>query len=478
MKHKKFLHVNIYLLFAVIKLFSQQEPNFNFELKNGGIFEFIRLQNSNKLICVESIGNLRNPAHRLSRWNIDGTIDNSFSNNNMMFKGEMRQMEVLPNGNIVILGTFTNVNNLVVEKSFILISKEGDEIQYIDVNDFDFHEPRGVFLYPLGEYILLHNIYSFTGEDHSEYRKSYLLDMDFKPLAGFAIDYEKLQEMDYILNIYFAALLEDKLYIVLEKKGSKNKAIIRLNPDGSIDNTFNKIELEHGEIAGIVIHNNKLIIGGSFYLPERHIWARVSRYSLNGILDESFIGINYDKIPNNIKQILKKSACNVLYITDNNFLIFAAGDALFKLSSKNQQEYIQMYRHGAQKIDNFIPIDEDDVFIEFNYVDMTKNYNIININELFFDEPFIIRMAKNGIPQERDIASVYRRRIDEMNSDERRLLRNAVFALYGYKFKSTDLFDYYSQFDWYNPNIIDASIIELSNSQQELVEYILSIQNQ
>jgi len=41
--------------------------------------------------------------------------------------------------------------------------------------------------------------------------------------------------------------------------------------------------------------------------------------------------------------------------------------------------------------------------------------------------------------------------ISLLNRSELRILRNTIFARYGYIFKSQDLTDYFSQFDWYRP---------------------------
>ena len=55
-----------------------------------------------------------------------------------------------------------------------------------------------------------------------------------------------------------------------------------------------------------------------------------------------------------------------------------------------------------------------------------------------------------------------------------RLLRNTVYAQYGYAFKSKDLQDYFSQFDWYipDPNLKMEEIV-LTKEEKKFIEEIL-----
>lgn len=56
-----------------------------------------------------------------------------------------------------------------------------------------------------------------------------------------------------------------------------------------------------------------------------------------------------------------------------------------------------------------------------------------------------------------------------LDSYELRLLRNAIYAMHGYRFNSYDLQEYFSNFSWYTPNYTDVthmlSQTELNNIQ-------------
>lgn len=54
-----------------------------------------------------------------------------------------------------------------------------------------------------------------------------------------------------------------------------------------------------------------------------------------------------------------------------------------------------------------------------------------------------------------------------LSKSELRILRNMIYAKHGYKFKSQDLFDFFSKFEWYKPRYsnVDAmlSVVDLEN---------------
>lgn len=57
--------------------------------------------------------------------------------------------------------------------------------------------------------------------------------------------------------------------------------------------------------------------------------------------------------------------------------------------------------------------------------------------------------------------------IEDLPPRKLRILRNAIFAIHGYKFRSDDLTEYFSRFDWYTPVAADVtssfSFIEKKN---------------
>ena len=60
-----------------------------------------------------------------------------------------------------------------------------------------------------------------------------------------------------------------------------------------------------------------------------------------------------------------------------------------------------------------------------------------------------------------------------------RLIRNTVYAQYGFDFNSMDLKEYFSQFDWYMPNPnLKLDDIKLSKEEKEFIELILKMEEE
>jgi len=77
-----------------------------------------------------------------------------------------------------------------------------------------------------------------------------------------------------------------------------------------------------------------------------------------------------------------------------------------------------------------------------------------------------------------DYAWLSQRRVTESDlrgksKAELRILRNAIFARHGYKFKSADLMTYFKRFSWYHPQSSDVSA-QLSSLEQSNVQFIKS----
>ena len=72
--------------------------------------------------------------------------------------------------------------------------------------------------------------------------------------------------------------------------------------------------------------------------------------------------------------------------------------------------------------------------------------------------------------------------ISEMTSANLRLLRNEIFARHGYIFKSQELTDYFSQFDWYQPVLksdqIDSELTKIDRYNISLINSLEGIKKQ
>lgn len=66
------------------------------------------------------------------------------------------------------------------------------------------------------------------------------------------------------------------------------------------------------------------------------------------------------------------------------------------------------------------------------------------------------------------------RELKDLSAEDLRLLRNSFFAVHSYLFKSKDLSDYFSLFDWYIPNQeIDSEEILFNEWEERLLQQVL-----
>lgn len=66
--------------------------------------------------------------------------------------------------------------------------------------------------------------------------------------------------------------------------------------------------------------------------------------------------------------------------------------------------------------------------------------------------------------------------LENLSKKDLRILRNEVFARKGYRFKSQDLWDYFSQFEWYRPRYDEISKYWFTPVQKYNIELILKLE--
>ncbi len=145
--------------------------------------------------------------------------------------------------------------------------------------------------------------------------------------------------------------------------------------------------------------------------------------------------------------------------SNNSTTIAIAAVALVALAALAVGGFF-IYRHSQSVSEQISSINENirdhDVIVEHD------SYPMANDNTLDADHRFIEQM----IPT---LTSQYLTREELYNYDSRmlRLMRNAIFATHNYKFKSDDLIEFYTQYDWYSPTYTDVtrqlSQVELYN---------------
>ena len=197
---------------------------------------------------------------RLVRLNQDGSYDESFNTSIAASTGIIYEISAQPDGKIIIVGSFTRYNNVTVNRVARILSNGSLDSSFITGSGTSSNITNASVLSD-GKILLTGNFTSFNGIQRNKIVRLYTdghVDMSFNSGAGFDDDIS-------------AMAVQSDGKIVLGGKftnynGARANRIIRLNNDGSIDDSFlSGSGLSAGSVQTIKIDTfGNIMIGGSF----------------------------------------------------------------------------------------------------------------------------------------------------------------------------------------------------------------------
>ena len=106
---------------------------------------------------------------------------------------------------------------------------------------------------------------------------------------------------------------------------------------------------------------------------------------------------------------------------------------------------------------------KDSVHLRFDSLELMfgENGNVNQSNKKF---RFSYDIACKRILKDNDLIG--------LSKEELRIMRNWIYARHGYSFRSKDLQNYFSQFEWYHPKFTDVPYDMLSDIEQKNIELI------
>jgi uncharacterized delta-60 repeat protein len=209
------------------------DAGFRSGLAEGDVIKFILLQPNNQLIIggtFKKYGKTR--INQIARINVNGTLDTAF-NAEIGANGSITKAVLEPQGKIIIIGNFTQYNN-VNKNGIARLNSNGQLDPTFNYTDTTTHEPTNL-----------------------------ALQADGKLIVTFTDNYEK------------------------------NNLLARLNTNGALDPSF-KVESRQGMSNFISLHaiaiqaNGKIIIGGSVASGVENINAYCERINADGRTDVTF----------------------------------------------------------------------------------------------------------------------------------------------------------------------------------------------
>jgi uncharacterized delta-60 repeat protein len=198
--------------------------------------------------------------NRLARLNSDGTLDNSFSIGTGP-SGTVNKIKVLPNGKMFVIGSISTYNGQ--DSDFIVkLNANGTKDNSFNItHNSNVSSPANdLFVLPNGQILLVGTIIDFNGTGIRSL---------VKLNANGSQDTSFNQGTGFNASIKAIDVQSDGKIIVggsfTEYNNVNIEFLARLNPDGSLDPTFNSGELgPSGEVSAIkVLEDDRIIIGGS-----------------------------------------------------------------------------------------------------------------------------------------------------------------------------------------------------------------------
>jgi uncharacterized delta-60 repeat protein len=238
------------------------------------------------------------------RLNIDGTIDTTFDYGTG-FNNEVKDIIIQPDGKVLVCGVFTNYNGIT-------------ENRIVRLN------PNGVF------------------------------DLTFIPTSGFN-DYAVSMALQHDGKIIAGGLFT-------QYNGIPSGRLVRINSDGSYDNSFNSVTgFSNGTVNEIILQQDgKILAAGEFNKYNNEISKSVVRINPDGNFDNTFVaGMGFNgKLRSISLQTDGKLICGGEYTT-----------------------YQQYYINYLSRLESFIPVSINEV-AETGRVSIFPNpsLGIMNIN--------------------------------------------------------------------------------------------------
>lgn len=287
---------SILLLLTFKELLSQTGTLDNsFNIGSGPDFDVntMAIQNDGKILIGGLFLNYNGvPTSRIARLNVDGNLDTSF-NTGTGFSGSPYKIKVLENGKIFISGNFTSYNDDNNIDYIVKLNSDGTIDRSFKYETMGHHNINTFKVLPSGKILLpaIINNFNNTGNDRRilvRLNSDGSIDNTFSTGTGFEGNIDAVTASINNIDVQSDGkiILGGRFYKV---NGTSAKFLVRLNEDGSLDLSFNSGETGAGsEVTALkVLKDDKILIGGGTgYNDTSH--DGLIRLNSNGSLDLAF----------------------------------------------------------------------------------------------------------------------------------------------------------------------------------------------
>lgn len=265
---------------------------------NGEIYS-LQVQSDGKIFAGGSFTTLAGEtASAIVRLNSDGTRDNSFDSGNG-FNDAVLDTVLLPNGKLVCIGLFT-----IYDKSSV-----GHVVRINSDGVYDSLSPYRNFNNIVRSLLLQEDNKIIFGGDFTQYGTD-----NYNLLIR--IDSDGITDTSFVVGTGFGGIRPSVLALAIQSDGkiivggsftSYNGAsvnnIVRLNSDGTLDDTFITGTGFDSSVLDIkILSDGKIICGGDFTIYNETTSNRIIRLNIDGSIDTAFTTSNgFDSVVKTIE---------------------------------------------------------------------------------------------------------------------------------------------------------------------------------
>lgn len=269
---------------AIIEQDGSLDQNFNpCSGANGTVFALANYEDNKILIGGDFTHYGSNLVNGLTRINPDGSIDLSF-NTGSGFEGKVKAIAIQPDGKILLGGSFTSFNGTITNR-IVRLNPDGSPDNTFNSgnggngNIIAFALQNDGRILAAGNYTTYNNV---------------VVNRLVRLLPNGSIDNTFNFGTGANMHVRSVSILPDGKILIAGSfttiNGFDAPRIARLNPDGTFDNSFNPgIGANNIIYSSRVQSDGKIIIGGSFTeYNGRTAINRIARLNADGSLDDSF----------------------------------------------------------------------------------------------------------------------------------------------------------------------------------------------
>jgi uncharacterized delta-60 repeat protein/uncharacterized repeat protein (TIGR01451 family) len=251
---------------------------------NAQVYAVLVQTNANKLFAAGDFTSFNGlPRRRVARLNANGSLDTSFDAADAL-NNSVRALALQNDGKLLVGGAFTNVPG--VNNSFLArLDVDGT----VDTNFLAGRKGVDNFVYAIGVQsdgkIVVGGAFTSVNDTNRQHlarlESNGALDVNFNPSA--VAD----------ATVWTIALQNDGKMLIGGDfslvSGAVRMRVARLNPDGSLDTSFNPGLGPNGSVRSISVQpDGRVLIGGLFTNVNGVVRSRIARLNENGTVDTSF----------------------------------------------------------------------------------------------------------------------------------------------------------------------------------------------